>query len=100
MDVSSVVNPWQAAVLVVLILAVLVGPQLGALITSVQGKRLARRAAEEIEHQSKPNSGQSMKDYLVRIEQDGKATRSIVTDLTTRVERLEQARQPWWRRAR
>lgn len=60
-DTHLIVNAWQAVVVVVVVIGVLWLPQFFSW-------RRAKEARDEIRHQSKPNSGQSLKDSLNRIE--------------------------------
>jgi len=57
-DVSLIVNPWQAIVLCVLIFAVLIWPQMSARATA---KRVEKTLTTN-------NSGSTVKDQLDRIE--------------------------------
>lgn len=90
-DVTTVVNPWQAAVLIVLIVVVLGGPQLAAWHNSRQAKTHAREARDAIRHEAQPNSGSSMKDSLNRIEQRQVEQGEALSDVVQRVAVLEQA---------
>lgn len=90
-DLDAIVNPWQAIVVVVLIFAVLVLPNVAAWRNSREAKHAARRAADTMEHEAKPNSGGSMRDALDRIEANQVQHGTVLLDLVGRVETLERA---------
>jgi cell division protein FtsX len=89
--IDVVQNPWQTIVIVVAILVVLALPQILAWKNSSTAATHAKRAADEIEHQSKPNSGKSLMDSLNRIE-------ATLEKQDVRLGELErQQKRPWWR---
>jgi Sec-independent protein translocase protein TatA len=88
--INEVVNPWQVLVICVIAFIVLGLPQILAWLNSRKAKTHAKDAAEEIRHQSNPNSGKSLKDALNRIE-------ASLAEQDKRLEKLERGR-PFWRR--
>lgn len=85
-DISAVVNPWQAAVVIVLIFALLIWPSLSA-----------RQSAKRIEKSiTENNGGASVKDYLDRLEakldQHLEWSDSYVREQDDRLKALEDAR--------
>lgn len=60
-----------------------------------KSRRAAQAATDVRTTLTTKNSGSHVKDQLNRIEADGKATRTEVADLKTRVERLERRRFPF-----
>lgn len=86
-DIDTITNGWQ----VLVVLAIVTVPSIGGWV-----------AAARIKHQSKPNSGNSMKDSLNRIEEKVDAHGEKIDGLTERVATLEHAaekrgRQGLWR---
>jgi hypothetical protein len=103
-DVSAVVNPWQAAVLIVLIIVVLGLPQVGTWRNSRQAKTHAREARDAIRHEAQPNSGSSMKDALNRIEgrqvEQGQTLDAVVQRVAVLEQAAEKRGRLTWRRRR
>lgn len=87
-DLSAIVNPWQAIVLVVFLLCAMVVPQVGAW---VQARRSASAVNEVKKTLTTNNGGSHIKDALDRIER-GQADQAVVLDdLAARVTTLETA---------
>lgn len=89
-DVTAVVNPWQAAIVIALIFAVLIWPSLSARQST---KRIEKSLTEN-------NGGASVKDYLDRLEakldQHLAWSDTYVQEQDERLKRLEGRR--WFRR--
>lgn len=89
-DLSAVVNPWQALVLVVLILCIMVVPQVGAW---VQARRSAAAVHEVRTTLQQANGGGSVRDSLDRIERRQREQGDQLTAVVQRVEALERRRR-------
>lgn len=94
-DITLVTNPWQALVLVVLILAFVVWPGIAAWI---QARRSASAVHEVKTTLQENNGGGSVRDALDRIEAAQASQGVLLEDLTGRVTTLERATQPRPRR--
>ncbi|WP_263732552.1 hypothetical protein [Cellulomonas sp. SG140] len=88
-DIGSIDNVWQAVVVIALIVAVLVLPNLLTWSNARQAKQAAQEARDVMHHESKPNSGGSMKDSLNRIEAAQAQHGRALADLSVRVTSLE-----------
>lgn len=97
-DITAVVNPWQAIVICVFLIALLVWPGIQSILTNRKVKEVSRTLTTN-------NGGSTVKDQLDRfetiltdhIEKSGEFHRKI----DERVAVIEyRARRRWWQRAR
>lgn len=87
-DIGAVVNPWQALVLVVFLVCVMVVPQVGAW---VQARRSAAAVHEVKATLQENNGGGSVRDSLDRIEAAQAQQGDVLTAVVERVEALERS---------
>lgn len=89
-DLTAVVNPWQALVVLALIFALVIWPSIAAW---VQAKRSASAVHDVKQTLTTNNGGSHIKDALDRIERSQADQGAVLDDLATRVTTLETAAQ-------
>lgn len=95
-DISTILNPWQALVVTVFLVAVLIWPGVQSILTNRKVKEVKKTLTTN-------NSGHSVKDQLDRFEDmlrehiDKSDERARKTDERLMVLERRRARWPWTR---